>query len=417
MAAILRKEILENISTYRFFILTGMLVLLMAVSLVVSYGDYHLRMENYNVLRPQGSDVQKIILPPEPLSIYAKGLDANLGRLYSLSALGIEVHASQESDNHLFALFAVPDMLFVIKVILAFIAVLFSFDAICGEKEQGTLKLLLSIGAKRGHVVVAKLLGRFALVAIPFGFLFLSGAVVVSLLPDVDGGWGYWSGVLLLLLVAGGYALLWIGIGTLVSSLAHRSATAMVYGLAFWVGFVFVIPNLGVTIAQSVSDIPPGDRVEMENRLASVQAIYEAIQQAKNTGDQRSFAKIMTQVREANSHLFEIYLPKLNGLVSTTRTALRCSPSGALGLLATELAHTGLSRDVTLKSAVWLYIDRNFKRLGGIATGEVDKFQLASPTAGDILAGGAFVDVLVMIAFCGVFIGLAIWRFMGYDVR
>jgi ABC-type transport system involved in multi-copper enzyme maturation permease subunit len=417
MKSVFRKEILENITTYRFYVLTALLLVLMIVSLIVSYGDYRLRMENYNVLRPQGSEVNKIILAPQPLSIFAKGLDANIGRLYSLSALGIEVHSSQQSINRLFSLFTVPDMLFVIRVILAFIAVLFSFDVICGEKEQGTLKLMLASGAKRGETIAAKLLGRFVLVFVPFALLFFAGAVIVSLLPDVAAGTTYWGGIALIGAASAIYVMIWIALGAFVSTLVHRSASAMVLGLAFWVVFVFVIPNLGVTVAQSVRGVPPSDRVEMENRLAAIQSIYETLQRVKATGDQRDFARIMTQIREANSQQFEQYMPKLNGLIALTRGIVRLSPAGAVELFVTDIGRTGLSEDLRLKNAVWLYIDRNFKRLGGIEKDPAELFRFEDQSFGAIFAESSFVDSGILVVFCAGFVLLALWRFLRYDPR
>ena len=73
MIAILRKEILENIRSYRFVILTVLLAALMFISILVSYGDYQLRLENYNVLKPQQPSPEKIIIPPPPFPSSSKG--------------------------------------------------------------------------------------------------------------------------------------------------------------------------------------------------------------------------------------------------------------------------------------------------------------------------------------------------------
>ncbi len=417
MRSVFRKEILENITTYRFFMLMALLLVLIIVSLIVSYGDYRLRVENYNVLKPMGTETDRVILPPQPLSIFAKGLDANLGRLYNLSVLGIEVHSSQQSINRLFSLFAVPDMLFVIRVILAFIAVLFSFDTISGEKEQGTLKLMLAVGAKRGEIIAAKLLGRFVLVFVPFALLFLGGALLVSLLPDVAAGPSYWGGIALIGAASAVYVMIWIALGAFVSTLVHRSAVAMVAGLAFWVTFVFVIPNLGVTVGQSFRGVPPGDRVEMENRLAAIQSIYETLQSGKAGGGQRDYTRIMTEIREANSHQFEQYMPKLNGLIAFTKGVVRLSPAGALEFFATEVARTGLSEDLRLKNAVWLYIGRNLRRLGGVEKGAVEPFRFEPQPVAELFAQAAFVDSLILVIFCAGFFLLALWRFLRYDPR
>jgi ABC-type transport system involved in multi-copper enzyme maturation permease subunit len=417
MISVFKKEILENLTTYRFSVLTGLLFVLMVISIIVSYGDFQLRMENFNVLRPKGEEANKIILPPEPLSIFAKGLDANIGRLYELSSLGIQVHSSQQSINRLFSLFTVPDVLFVIKVMLALIAILFSFDAISGEKEQGTLKLMLAGGTKRTAILMGKLLGRFALVFIPFALFLLTSAIVVSLLPDVTAGTDFWIRIGLIAVVSALYVLLFTAMGVFISSLAHRSPTSMMLGLTAWVLFVFVIPNMGVTVAQSISDVPPSDRVEMENRLTAIRAIYETSQQVRATHNERDFSRIMIQIREANSHLFETYTPKLNRLINLTKNIVRISPSGALELTIVELANTGLARDTRVKNSVWLYIDRNFKRFGGEEKGTIEQFRFQPASLREIFADSALVDTLLLILFCMAFSALAMTAFMRFDPR
>jgi ABC-type transport system involved in multi-copper enzyme maturation permease subunit len=254
-------------------------------------------------------------------------------------------------------------------------------------------------------------------VFVPFALLFLGGALVVSLLPDVSAGSAYWGGIALIGAASTIYVMLWIALGAFVSALVHRSAVAMVLGLAFWVMLVFVIPNMGVTVAQSVRDVPPSDRVEMENRLAAIQSIYQALERVKETRDQRDFARIMIQIREANSHQFEQYMPKLNGLIALTKGVVRLSPAGALELFVTEIGRTGLSEDLRFKNAVWLYIDRNFQRLGGIDRSPIDPFRFEPQSFGNILSQSAFVDCIIMIVFSLVFFGLALWRFLKYDPR
>jgi len=179
---IIKKEILENLLSYRFFILTGLLLLLMSVALIVGYGDLKQRQENYEILRPTSGN-PNIIIAPTPLSVLAKGLEENLTRLHEISVVGIQIRQNQQSVNRIFSLFAAPDLLFTIKVVLALLALLFSFDAITHEKEQGTLKLLLSHSLRRPSLIIGKLLGRFVLIAVPFTILFLVFLLNVSLLP------------------------------------------------------------------------------------------------------------------------------------------------------------------------------------------------------------------------------------------
>jgi len=416
MIDIVKKEILENLATYRFYVLTALMSAMILVSIIVSYGDYHLRAENYDILRPGPKESDKIILPPEPLSIFARGLDANAGRLYQLSARGIEVQPSQQSINRLSSLFSVPDMVFVIKVILALVALLFSFDAICGEKEQGTLKLMLAGRTRRASLVLGKLAGRFILVFAPFLVLFVIASATVSLLPDVRAGGTYWLRLAIILAGAALYVASFVALGTLVSSLSHRSSTSMMLALAAWVLFVFVVPNMGVTVAQAVSDVPPADRVEMQTRLAAIQSIYQTLQDNKNARE-KDYSRIMFQIRESNNHLFQTYRPELNRLIELTRAIVRFSPSGAFAFFATELANTGLSRDIRMKDAIWMYIDRNFNRFGGLEKGQVEQFQFRPDSPGEQLSGVALPDAVLLLLVPVLLVALTIGLFMRYDPR
>jgi ABC-type transport system involved in multi-copper enzyme maturation permease subunit len=416
MMDIVRKEILENLTTYRFYVLTGLLFSMMLISIIVSYGDYHLRVENYNILRPGPKESDKVILPPEPLSIFARGLDENAGRLYQLSFRGIQVQPNQQSINRVSSLFSLPDMLFVIKVILALIALLFSFDAVCGEKEQGTLKLILAGRTRRAFIVLGKLTGRYLLVFAPFTVLFLISSIVVSLLPDVRAEGEYWIRLAVILIGSALYVAAFIAVGTLISTLVHKSSTSMMAGLAAWVLLVFVVPNMGATVAQAISDVPPADRVEMQQRLSTIQSVFETQQQMKNAKE-KDYSRIMFQIREANNHLFQTYTPEVNRLINLTRTIVRCSPSGAFAFLVTEMANTGIERDIRIKDAIWMFVERNFKRFGGLEQGSPEQFQFRPSSPGEQISGVALPDALLLLIMPAVLVVLAVGSFMRYDPR
>ena len=327
MWQITRKELLENVATYRFSILVALLAVLMAVSVIVSYGDYKLRLEDYNINRPKPNTSQ-VMIPPTPTSIFAKGADANLGRLYYVGET-ISIHSSQQSINRLFSLFTVPDMLFIIKVILSLIALLFSFDAIAGEKENGTLKLTLATGTQRTILLFGKLIGRFVLVFVPFSILFLIAAIVVSLLPDVQSTNDYWQRVTFMAFASALYVAIFTALGLLISSLVHRSSTSLIFSLAAWGFFIFIIPQMGVAVGKSLVNVPPSDHISLQRRLTHVRGQYEQVQREKLTGRGKEYRHYIQDVLDANRLLRESYQPKVNKLIQTTKNIVRTSPAGA----------------------------------------------------------------------------------------
>jgi ABC-type transport system involved in multi-copper enzyme maturation permease subunit len=414
---IAKKEILENLTSYRFFVLTGLLTLLVVVSIIVSYGDYHLRMENYNILRP-GQNSPNVIIPPNPLSIFAKGLDANLGRMYEISGLGIEVMSNQQSVNRLFALFTVPDMLFIIKVMLALIAVLFTFDVITSEKEQGTLKLVLASGVARLSLLMGKLLGRTALVLVPFLLMFCISAAVVSLLPDLQADSYFWQRILVILVSATIYVVVFCGLGTFISSIMSRSSSAMVVSLAIWVSFVFVIPNLGTTVARSIAPVLPADRVEMQNRLAAIRFIYDKVQKEhQGGGTTADYQRMIQQIRDANSELLDVYQPKLNRLVDATKSIVRLSPTGALTFLTTDALNTGLYEELRFKNAVVQFVNRNLERINGLDRSPIDNFTYRPASLDEVFERSGLIDVFILSFFALLFVGVSMIAFSRYDPR
>ncbi len=71
----------------------------------------------------------------------------------------ISASSKQQSVNDLFKLFTVPDLLYIIKVILSLCAMLFAFDMVSGEKEAGTLRQSLS-GSLGRPILIARQMDR-----------------------------------------------------------------------------------------------------------------------------------------------------------------------------------------------------------------------------------------------------------------
>lgn len=416
ISVITKKEILDNILSTRFFILTGLLLLLMTVAGVVGYGDLMQRQENYELLRPTAGS-PNVIVTPTPLSVVAKGLEENLTRLHEISVVGIQIRQNQQSVNRIFSLFAAPDLLFTIKVVLALIALLFSFDAVTHEKEQGTLKLLLSHSIRRPSLIVGKILGRYVLVAAPFIVLFLAFLLTISLLPSVHITGDNWLRAFTILAISLCYILLFTAIGVCVSTFVHRSSTSMVLGLVLWLLFVFIVPNFGTTLAKSLSDVPPADRIEMEGRLNTIRFIFERLQREKENPNQPEGRRMILQIKESTLRLIESYRPQMNAHVRTATTMLRFSPSGALQLALTDIANTGLYEEGRLKDAVVQYAGRNFDKINQLEPGQPEAFVYQRASLGEVLKESGLLDLTIIVVFTAVFIVAAYVKFLRYDPR
>jgi len=68
---------------------------------------------------------------------------------------------SKYESNPVFSIFGALDLTFIVKIILSLFAILFTYDAIVGEKEKGTLKLTLSNNVPRDRLILGKVIGGF----------------------------------------------------------------------------------------------------------------------------------------------------------------------------------------------------------------------------------------------------------------
>jgi ABC-2 type transport system permease protein len=171
MKTIIRKEIAENITSYRNLITTGLCIVLFLASVIIMTRDYQNRQISYSLRDRMGQTRTgmrpKLAKSPTVLSVLARGLDPNMGRLIFIwwsqprKEVGADV-VDPGDRNPLFSLFSAPDFVYIIKIVMSILALFFAFDSICGEKERGTLKLMLSSGKiSRSSVILGKWLGGY----------------------------------------------------------------------------------------------------------------------------------------------------------------------------------------------------------------------------------------------------------------
>ena len=95
--------------------------------------------------------------------------------LFNVPYQAEEVSPFQSSNPYL-AIFAFFDMVYIFQLVLGLLAVLIASEAISGEKEDGTLRLMLTTNVSRAQVLVGKILAGLTTLAIPtaLGFILLT---------------------------------------------------------------------------------------------------------------------------------------------------------------------------------------------------------------------------------------------------
>jgi len=420
---IARKEIAANLLSYKFFIVILLTTLLLFTSFFILYKDFKARLADYQLIKSK-PDEPVAVLPPNPLSIFAKGLDEAMSRSFEVSRIGIDVRAGQKSGNALFAFFPAPDFAYIVKVVLSLVALLFGFDQISRERENGVLRLMLSNPVSRAQVLAGKWLGNFLSLAAPFVLVTLLGFALMNLDPDIRFGAAGIGRFLVLIMIALLYIALFLGLGILVSALTRRSASTLIVLLLVWAVIVFVMPNLGTLIARQMVEVPSVKALsekrqqiwtreilllEVENRAAGGRAT--------GTRTEGNLAqKHFDAINADQDRLEEDYRKKFDRLVRLSKAINRLSPAASFINAATELAGTGIGEESRLKDDVVRYKDAVIEDLKREVTRHA-AFTYRYRSVGQVLAEGGLFDVAELLVMTIFLAALSYLAFIRYDVR
>ncbi len=410
LTSIIRKEILSNLLSYKFSIVTALTTILILASILMMYRDYGLAMENYETLARLSSKSGAAVIPPTPLSIFVKGLDDDLCRSYEGGAVNIEVSSKQQSVNKVFRLFTTPDLLYVIKVVLSLCAMLFAFDMVCGEKEAGTLRQSLSNSLGRPLLILGKWIGGFTSFIVPLFLAVLLGTTFVALQPRVAMSPQDWARLGLFLLSSVIYLAVFFSLGLLISCLTHQASSALVVSLSVWTLLVFLIPNLGNILARELVEIPTVQQLEVARTYNFVR-LYLAEQRMDST-DRSEFDRLVDRVSAESDQLAEDYRNRFNRLLAVSQNITRMSPAAAFTFLATDIMGTGVAEERRLKSAVLQYI-----HTAESLPDSRPAFHYERSTCSEMLAQGGMGNLLILMLF-GILFGTGAYvAFLWYDVR
>jgi len=278
LTILINKELRSIILSPKFtgtFLVCSILILLSVYTGIREYNAMNERYHASNLLVNQelrqntswARMTTRVYREPEPLQIFVSGLDYDVGRWTNITPEnGVKLKNSAYSDDPVFAVFRFIDFSFITRFVLTLFAILFTFNAISGEREEGMLKLVFANAVSRAKYIVGKFIGSWLGLVVPItvpiflGILLLM-AYGISLTP------AEWWRLLILLIYSLALFTFFVGLGILISSLCHRSSVSFLVSLVAWVVLVMIIPRLGVMAAGYIVEVP---RVaEIESRLNS----------------------------------------------------------------------------------------------------------------------------------------------------
>jgi len=378
---IIHKEILENLLSFRFILSLVLIILLFAVGGFVFVGKYKQQSsdywqktnENLAGFREQSRQLYKLAFykqgvwrEPKPLSLCAEGFEKSLPNYFRFDVFSSDLPEIKGRGNFTLSHFSSVDWAFIVSVILSFLALVFTYDSVSGEKEDGTLRQMLANTIPRHEVLLGKYLGVVLTIGIPlFIGLLVSLIIVVASNATVISGLD-WLKILAIVLVSFLYLSIFILLGTFVSSRTAYPANSMVMLLLIWVVVVILIPSFGRIISEVSGQAP--NPAELERKLAEVSTeIWSNSERygerAGNASSDLSWpgnnpparARLRNALTDAQNQAREDYHNKMLAQAFVGRNLTCFSPTVIYQRATEAVAGTGISRCVNLREQIKEY--------------------------------------------------------------
>ncbi|RKY72214.1 MAG: hypothetical protein DRQ24_05570 [Candidatus Latescibacterota bacterium] len=256
MWTLIKKEIVSGFLELRFQILTVAVVLLTILVVTVDVSEYKRRLDAYYAdIKANQESIRKTkvysmltpkaIKPPQVMSIVSQGVELDVGNTVQISPPRIQYEATNIYNNNPYiSVFSKLDVSIIFLWILSLAALLMSFDAVSGEKENGTLKLMLVGRVSRAEFLLSKYL--VSLLSVSFLAIISIGIVmsVFAISTSIDFTSSLFVKFMMIFAVVLLYEAIWVGIGAFLSLICKSSATSLMGCLAVWVFFLIVVPNI-----------------------------------------------------------------------------------------------------------------------------------------------------------------------------
>ena len=477
LITLIQKEIMHHILSVRFVALLLMCVLLIPLNFHINYHHYLKRQVDYQeTLKDENNkdtadqpwkqrkttdpnlEVSKLILKPTPLSVFAKGLESALPSYLGMTRNGIRRGEAALSTAPVATLLGHLDFVFVVSTVFSLLALLFTFDAVAGEREAGTLRITLANALPRDIFLWSKLIGGYLVFIVPFLISLIIGLFVLVWQgfplaePDV------FPRLLGLTFISLLYIGVFFAIGAVISIYFDSSKTALIVAFTIWVFAVLILPRVGFLAAQIVAPTSTAESVyrekaaqraelhaalEMERGKIMGRMIQESntLQGEKTTGFFRLDEEFVNKMNEEMAPVEEEARLKYNELAAQLdrryaqerkhQDAIginfsRITPTSSFIFLATDATQTGqMKRDTYFQTGTRYYetLDAEmFSKISDAALIQSEEIPSPMPppplrelTLGETLQHAA-LDLLLLCFFAVVLTTIAFLKFFRLDI-
>ncbi len=462
---IIEKELKDILGSTKFIFTFAVCSILILLTFYVGARNYQINKSQYEASVAENirsmQEVtdwrmvrHRIFLPPLPLASLVGGISNDIGRNINMAGMG-ELTASESKYNEdpIYAVFRFLDLDFLFQIILSLFAILFTFNAVNGEKERGTLALTFANPVPRDKYILGKLIGSFTALAVPLLIPILLGALLLPILGVPMNGQD-WIKLVFVIVTGFLYFGVFLSLSVFMSIIMKQSSSSFLMMLVIWIVSVIVIPRASIIVAGRWVDVPSADEINSKKtkfRQSLFEEQFKKMSSFTYSGDQKNtmqeFQKQMSLLQEEMNRKMLDYSGKLNEERNNKQIVQqdvafgisRVSPSACFSLTATNIAGTSLnlSKEFIEQATAYQDIFKKFQvsktgtTTGGgvmmittrgdeeekkIDTKELPKFNFNPPEFSKVI-GKSIIDLAILIIYNLVFFFGSFVAFLKYDLR
>jgi ABC-type transport system involved in multi-copper enzyme maturation permease subunit len=373
IAELIQKEIKVNLLTARFAAGLIFSVVVFAGGAMVFCLEYKSQLEDYQyhrsaedaVLSASSQVLQRLyttrfrlVKEPRLSQFFASGSETRYPRTLAITpsvmgrgGLFSASDLNAQKQNYMLERPQDFDLVFVVGIVLSFLVIVLSFDAISGDREQGTLRQQLSTSTSRAQILMAKysailvlllipvISGSICSIAIVHAFL---GKNLLVLFPTQS----LLNGILGFL-----YLSLFIWLALWLSAAFPKPSTALAVLLLFWTFVTTLSPFLGSMLASRVYPIESEENFQRRFQVAIQEATLKLPQQAVEVSmgkrneddvDWTAAEEGFAQAEQVMANYFMDHLNQLLGQADFAESVNFFSPLGTYRQASECLSNTGL---------------------------------------------------------------------------
>ncbi|MDD3070144.1 MAG: ABC transporter permease subunit [Methanoculleus horonobensis] len=355
-----RKEFSDHITSRRFIIILGLLLVISAISIHEGIGQYNDSLESYTEQLQQMQEIE------DPYSSWMP---------------------SKPSIMYVFI-----SMMSYMTMLGGILAIAIGFDQVSKEKETRSLKTLLSHPLYRDEIINGKALGGIG--ALGFAMVLalaiaLAMLLVFSVVPTLD----EFAAILIFGAVSLAFLLAYFAVALTMSTVSKESGNALIYTLVIFFAVSSLLPMFGSMAADAFAGDPP--------EPPDVSVSKEVVRTVSSSGYYTSSSSQSVVYGGEEDPAWKEYEEEMKSYVEKRRFI-----SDVSNILSPQMNYYTVAMTVTNPQ-----ISAIMYSSYGYDTGQEEPSGLA-----DAL-GRVWMNIAALIVFPSVFFAAAYVKFMRMDIR